>query len=77
MAVEAVAHISVVRNIFNDTEFGAELLHLQAGQRFGRCAVNGIQIAVFLLKFVDFGIDMFQHFQRIFYYTAAVIHLMR
>ena len=60
MAVKAVADIRSVRNILHNAVFFAELRHLQTAEAFGGRAVNGIKVAIRLLVFIYFIIDVLQ-----------------
>ena len=64
MTMEAVAHILPVRHIFNDAVLFTELLYLKAAEIFRRSRINGIQIAILFLKFLNLFIDMLQNLQR-------------
>ena len=80
MAVEAVADIRSVRNALNDSVHFTELLYLQTTETFCRCAVNRIQISVFLLKLIYLIIDIFQYFQSklsIFTNRLTIIQLLQ
>ena len=63
MAVERVADIFPVGNALDNTVFITELLNLQTAEVFCGCAVNGIQIAVLFLEFIDLGVDMLHNLQ--------------
>ncbi len=79
MAVEAVAHILPVGNALHDAVFVAELLHLQAAQVLCRRAVDGVQVAVRLLEFIDPLVDIFQHLDgefSVLHQGLAVIQLL-
>ena len=58
MAVEAVGNVGAVGNMLNHAVFLAELRNLQAAEAFRRRAVDGLKIAVRLLVFRNFIIDM-------------------
>ena len=80
MTMEAVAHILPVRHIFNDAVLFTELLYLKAAEIFRRSRINGIQIAILFLKFLNLFIDMLQNLQRklsIFYQRLFVIQLLK
>ena len=58
MAVEAVGDVGTVGNMLNHAVFFAELRNLQAAKALSRRAVDGVKIAVRLLIFRNFIIDM-------------------
>ena len=58
MAMESVADIFPVRNIFNDPVFFAKLLYLQSTQILCRCRIDRIEVSILFLKFIDLFIDM-------------------
>ena len=53
MAVEAVAHIGSVGNIFDDAVHFPELLHLEAAEALCRGSVDGVKPAVCFLELID------------------------
>ena len=79
MAVEAVADIRSVGNIFDDAIFFAELGHLQAAKAFRRGAVDGIEITVLFFEFRNLIVDMLQGIDGelpILYQRFAVVQLL-
>ena len=58
MAVEAVAYIFPVRNIFNNSVFFTELLYLHPTEILCRRSVNGVQMPVFFFEFIDLIINV-------------------
>ena len=63
MAVEAVGNIRTVGNALDNAVLAAELLDLKAAQALGRCAVDGIQVAVLVLELLDLLVDVFERFE--------------
>ena len=70
MAVEAVAYVLPVGHILHDPVFFPELLYLEAAQVLRRCGIDGVQVSVGLLEFVDLVVDVLEHLQG----KLAVLH---
>lgn len=66
MAVEAVADIFSVGNIFDDAVYLAELLYLQATEVLSGGAVDCVEVLVLLLEIENALVDVFHDLQREF-----------
>ena len=80
VAVETIAHILSVGNIFNDSIFLSELLYLQTAKVLCRCRIDRIQISIRLLKLIDSVVDVLQYFQSkltVFYKGFSIVELLQ
>ena len=80
MAVEAVADIRSVGDIFNDAIFLTELLNLKTAKAFCRCSVDRIKISILFLVLIDLLIDILQYIQSklsVFTDRFTVIELLK